>query len=353
MGGAYTNTELIRRTAYICIIALSSLVLGYIFLVYALPALLPFLIGWAVAFAMRPPSLCIASRTKLSVRLVRPVITVLATALVLGISALGLYRLSREVWQIITEFGEGEELRAFLTGFMFSGGIFDEVLGNLGTSVGEVIFEIASGLFSGLGGIVSSLVSSIPRMILFAVITIISTVYFAVDLEKINSTVLGLLPKRIGEALVRFKNGFLSASVRYLYSYFLIFLITLCIMLVGFMILRLRYAALFALLIAFLDLLPVIGVGTFLIPYGIFELVRGNTFVGVGILVLFAVQTVVRELVEPKILGKSLGVHPLLTLIILYVGYALFGFLGILLMPIFTVAADILIGKKQSTKVKG
>ena len=86
-------------------------------------------------------------------------------------------------------------------------------------------------------------------------------------------------------------------------------------------------------------------------PYGIFEIVRGNTFVGVGILILFAVQTVVRELAEPKILGKSFGVHPLLTLVILYVGYAFFGFFGILLVPLFTVVLEILIGKKKSADV--
>ncbi len=327
------------------------LALGYLGLTYALPAILPFLIGWAVAFAMRPPSAYICSRTGISIRIVRPVVTVVCTLAVLGITGLGLYRLSREVWQIITEFGEGEELRSFLTGFMFSGGILDELLGNLGTSLGEVLFEIASGVFSSLGSIVSGIVGSIPRVVLFAVITLIATVYFAIDLERINTAVLALLPKRAGESLIKFKNGFLSASVRYLRSYFLIFLITLAIMLFGFMLLRLRYAAIFALIIAFLDLLPVIGVGTFLIPYGIFELVRGNTVTGIGVIVLFAVQTVIRELAEPKIVGKSLGVHPLLTLIILYVGYALFGFFGILLMPLFTVVLEVLIGKKQSADV--
>lgn len=345
------DTERLKRTACILTIAVFSLVLGFLALKYALPAVLPFLIGWAIAFAVRPPAAYIASATHISPRIVRPVLTVIFMLLAIGVSTLVLYRLSREVWLIITEFGEGEELRAFLDGFVFTGGIFDGLLGNLGTSAADVIFKIAEGVFSSLGGIVSGIVASIPRVMLFAVITVISTLYFAIDLDRINGAVIGILPKQLSASLVKFKNGFLLASVRYLYSYFLLFVITFVLVLSGFMLLRLRYAALFALIIAFLDLLPVIGVGTFLVPYGIFEIVRGNTFVGVGILILFAVQTVVRELAEPKILGKSFGVHPLLTLVILYVGYAFFGFFGILLVPLFTVVLEILIGKKKSADV--
>jgi predicted PurR-regulated permease PerM len=92
-------------------------------------------------------------------------------------------------------------------------------------------------------------------------------------------------------------------------------------------------------------------VGTFLIPYSIFELVRGNTYLAVGLLILYAVQTVIRQFAEPKILGKNLGVHPLLTLVILYVGYALFGFVGLLLVPLFTVIAEILFAEKNSSDV--
>ena len=349
-GGDNTDTEALRRITYIMIIAISSLVLGFLALKYALPALLPFLIGWAVAFAVRPPAAYISSRTGISVRLVRPIFTVFILSFFLGLSTLVFYRLSREVWQIIAEFGEGDELRAFLDGFVFSGGIFDGLLGNLGTSAAEVVFKMAEGLFSRLGGIVTSLVASIPRVLLFVVVTVISTVYFAVDLERVNSAVTALLCGKVGW-LIKLKNGFLSASVRYLRSYFLLFIITLFLVLSGFLLLRVRYAALLAFIIAFLDLLPVIGVGTFLIPYGVFEIVRGNTLVGIGILILFAVQTIVREVSEPKILGKSLGVHPLLTLVILYVGYALFGFFGIVLMPVFTVFAEALIGKKQSANV--
>ena len=128
-------------------------------------------------------------------------------------------------------------------------------------------------------------------------------------------------------------------------------LITFAVMLVGLVILRQPYALLLALIIAVLDLLPVIGVGTVLVPWSVYELVLGDTGVGIGLLILFAVHTFIRQFAEPKIVGKNLGVHPIVTLSLLYVGYSLFGFVGLLLVPIATVLIEVTVGKKDSAKV--
>jgi predicted PurR-regulated permease PerM len=67
--------------------------------------------------------------------------------------------------------------------------------------------------------------------------------------------------------------------------------------------------------------------------------------------VLFGFHTVLRQVIEPKIVGKNLGIHPLLTLIFIYVGYSVFGFIGIILVPIFTVLVNITLGKKDTSEV--
>ena len=92
-----------------------------------------------------------------------------------------------------------------------------------------------------------------------------------------------------------------------------------------------------ALVTASLDVLPVLGVGTVLVPYALFSMATGDVFRGVGLLVLYGVVTVVRQIAEPHLVGKSLGVHPLLNLASVYAGASFFGVTGVIFMPITVV----------------
>ena len=137
--------------------------------------------------------------------------------------------------------------------------------------------------------------------------------------------------------LVRWKDGFFSVFLKYMRSYLLLLVITFAEMAVGLFLIRAPYPLVMALIIAALDLLPVIGVGVVLIPWGVWSFAVGKTPFGIGLLVLFAFHTVFRQIIEPKIVGKNLGVHPLLTLLFIYVGYSVFGIAGLLLVPVLTV----------------
>ena len=102
----------------------------------------------------------------------------------------------------------------------------------------------------------------------------------------------------------------------------------------GFFILGVDNAPTFAILISLLDLLPVIGVGTVLVPWGIVSLISGDNFLGAGLILLFVVNTVIRELIEPKIVGKQVGLHPLVTLMSMVIGSSLMGGVGLFGLPI-------------------
>ena len=346
------NTEWLRRTAYTVFILLGGLILGYLTVKYLLVVLMPFLIAWAIAFAMRPVSALISERIHIRPKYVRPVLTGLAALLSAALVGVAVWQVSVEVWQIITEFGEGEKFRSFIENFLASGGIFDRFFEEFGTTLADVVYNAATSLLSAAFGILRTLISNVPKVFLFVIITLISTIYFAADLERINKAVIKALPKGWGDALKKFKDGFLSALLKYIRSYLIIFVMTFGIIITGLLILKIPYALVLALVISFFDLLPVIGVGTFLVPFGIFKLIIGNTYQGVGIIILLVIQTIIRQLAEPKILGKNLGVHPIVTLLILYVGYALFGIVGILLVPIFTVFIEIIFGKNNTADVK-
>ena len=99
-----------------------------------------------------------------------------------------------------------------------------------------------------------------------------------------------------------------------------------------------RYALVCALLIAALDILPLFGSGIVLVPWAIVLIVSDAVGVGVGMLVLFAVITVARQILEPRLVGGALGIHPLATLAAMYIGFRVFGIVGMLISPLVIVA---------------
>ena len=120
----------------------------------------------------------------------------------------------------------------------------------------------------------------------------------------------------------------------YAKAYLLLFLLTFVEVLCGLLILRRPYAFLVAFVIATVDILPVLGTGTVLIPWAVILLLSGQYRTGLGLLILYGVVTVVRQIAEPHLIGGTLGIHPLATLFFLFVGVRLFGFAGVLLAPL-------------------
>ena len=182
--------------------------------------------------------------------------------------------------------------------------------------------------------LVGALFGRLPGILLFVCVTLIASVYFALDLEKINGAVLSLFPPKWADRLKRIKAGMMKTGFAYLRAYLLLMGLTFVMLLVAFWLAPIPYALLLSFLFALVDVLPVLGVGTMLVPWGLFCLLFGQTGRGVILLVLYAVILVVRQFAEPKIVGARLGIPPLMTLVYLYAGVVIFGFWGILLGPI-------------------
>ena len=109
--------------------------------------------------------------------------------------------------------------------------------------------------------------------------------------------------------------------------------ITMLILAAGFLFLRISYGLLWAVLVALLDAFPILGTGTVLLPWSLICLLQGDTAQGIGLLGLYAIVAITRSVLEPKLVGKQLGLDPLVTLFALYAGYKLWGLAGMLLAP--------------------
>ena len=352
--GEYMDKEKIKHLRDIVILTLGVIALSYLFITRLVNIALPFFLSWGVAFCVRPISRKISTRVNISDKIISLLLTLVVVFAGLGAIAGILVFAGREAWSFLSGLSEDERIYAFIEKLVNPiKGIFGESEGAamLEERIAEAIKGLLSEVLSKFVNAVTAIAASVPGILIFILTTVISAIYFSLDLDNINKKIKSALPERACEKLVSFKNKFLITALRYMRSYLVIMLVVFALLFVGFLILGIKYAILLAVIFALLDMLPLIGIGIFMIPWGIFELIFGSSGLGVGLLVLFAVCELTRNLIEPKIVGKNLGIHPILTLVILYASYSLFGIFGLLLIPFLSVILNIALDKNDFSKV--
>ena len=321
---------------------------------YVIPVLLPFIIAWLVATVTKNPAERLSMKTGISKRVLRLVISLLIVITIVLVVGISIWQICAAVWRFLGSLEKGNRVYDMLLSLTSSD---TSILGNLlpeelSSKMGEVLSGMLSSLFSRLAESITALAGAIPKVFFFLLVTVISLVYFALDYDRIKKFACLILPENVVKTISGFCDNTVRVIGKYICSYSIILLITYCIMLIGFLLLSVRSPAIVALVVALLDILPVIGVGTVLIPWGIFEIATGNNFLGIGLLLLFVVNAIIRQMSEPKIVGKSLNLHPIITLILIYVGYALFGIIGLFLLPVLAVSVSIAL-KDQGTSEIG
>ena len=349
------NKEKLEYFAQLVVLILGAGFLLYIFLSKLIFLVLPFLISWATAFAVRPLANKIGGKTHISKKWLRLILSLFA--LFFGISAFSgiLIYAGSEAWAFLSGILEGEDLYEIISGLINPlQEIFGDTAGGaeIEKHIAEAVRNLISSLLERILAFVSGLVSSVPRALVFALTLFVSLVYFSLELEAINEKILSLLPKRASDWLVRFKNRFMSAGAKYIKAYFIITLTVFLIILTGLLILRVKYAVLLALIFSFFDILPLIGISTFIVPWSVIEIIRGNLWLGIGLIVLLVITELVRNLIEPRIVGKNLGIHPIVSLVLLYISFSVFGIGGLFLLPVLTVSFNTLLNKDNSSKVE-
>lgn len=198
---------------------------------------------------------------------------------------------------------------------------------------------IKNGITTGVSG-VYSVVKNIPSVLIGVVIGIVACIFFTKDYDRIVKFIQKQLPSDKKNVLVEFKQVFSKTIITMFRAYGLIMCVTFIELFLGFSILSMlgvmknSYYVLIAAAIAIFDILPVAGSGGILIPWAIISAVTGNYKQAIGIIIIYIVISMLRQYIEPKIVGSSLGVHPIVTLMGLYFGLKLFGFIGMFIVPL-------------------
>lgn len=311
---------------------------------YVLPFLLPFVVAFLIAALLNRPIMLLAE--KLNGKRVVPAILmtllfyVAAAAL---FSLLGL-RVFMFVWETVralpqlyrntlepaleTMFSSLEvyldELDpAVVTALMDN---MNSALGSLGSFVTNASVRIIS--------YISGIAAAVPGSFLNVIITIIVTFFLAIDYPKVTGFILRQLPEKADFYIGEVRDYVGGTLLKCLASYALILCITFLEISVGLTVLRVPNAILIALCIAVFDILPVLGTGGIMIPWGIISLIMGKWVLGLGLLALYLIITVIRNIIEPKIVGHQVGLHPVVTLLSMLAGLQLFGIIGLFGFPI-------------------
>lgn len=204
-------------------------------------------------------------------------------------------------------------------------GVFQSIIKNLGNYISTFSMNAIKKVTTGIAGI--------PGLIIKLVITIVSCFFFLLDYDKVIAFFVSLVPKGKEKSLETVKWYVTNTLLVYIRSYSLLFLMTYVELSIGFQLLGIPYAPIIGLMVAVFDILPILGTGGVLLPWAVILLVMKNIPMGIGMFVLYIIITVIRNVLEPKLVGKQIGLHPLATLISLYVGLKVIGFLGMLIFP--------------------
>ncbi len=336
---------------------------------YLLIAILPFLIAWGAALLLRPPAKWLSEKCGLPQKLCATVLLLLIFLLIGLLLVFTVNRLLAESGRLLERLSaESDRIGTYLSALAERLKNLRETLpilrdfakieglealdGYLDSLLSETVKGLTSALTTKIPTLIGRFISALPSFLLFFVISVMASFYFTLDLDTVHGFLKSLLPDSIATRMPSFQKGFKNFLTRYLRAYALILFLTFCELYVGFSVLDLEYSFLPAILIALVDIFPVLGVGTILLPWAGVVLLGGNYYVGFGLILLWAAVTVVRQIIEPRIVGGTLGVHPILMLIAMYIGFRLFGILGILLSPAAVITARFFIKEGKSDPKK-
>ncbi len=194
--------------------------------------------------------------------------------------------------------------------------------------------ELVTKASEALTGYITPIVSSVPTFIISVIVTVVASCYIAGYYTKILGGIRSIVPKSWINKFLNVKNLFFNNIFKILRGYIIVMFITFCELCLGFALFGVDNFVSIAALVAIVDIFPVLGVGTVLIPWALILLITGSPVRAILMALLYVVITVVRNFIEPRIIGNQMGLHPLITLICMFVGLRLFGIIGMFCVPL-------------------
>lgn len=330
--------------------------LFYVFIKYCLGVLAPFIIAFILAYALQRPIKWAKKKLHLkSHGIISFLLVLLVVCVVFGVLSIAVLVLFNELKDfasyLTTQFSSIDDLIVTLENYAM--GVIVRLPESLRGTVGEYVTNAFDSLGKGQAELDLSMLSaplsgawsvvkSLPSTILSVVVAVVSCFFMASDYDKVKELVLGFFSESKRKSIVKTKRTATKAIAKLLKAYVTIMAITFAEMFLGLFLLKLigvydgSYIAIISFVTCIIDIIPVLGTGTVLIPWAVYNLIFGNFGMGIGLLVIYAVITVIRQVVEPKLVANQAGLPAIVTIMAMFIGVRIFGAFGIILLP-FTV----------------
>ena len=349
------DESLLSDTLRKILVVVGAVLAAWLGVKYLLPVVMPFLLGLLLALAAEPAVSFIGGKGKLS----RPVSAGLGVTLTLLflagavslVGALAVKELGKLTGTLPTVADKVQQGMTLLQDKMVSAAQnLPEGAGNLVSSTVLTVFDDGNLLLQQvtqrLPGAVGSVLGWLPNGALGLGTAILASFMISVRLPRIRAWTAARIPAAWKEKYLPALRRVRHSLGAWLKAQGKLAAVTYCIVTTGFFLVGVRYGPVWAVLVALVDAVPVLGTGTILVPWAAVLLLQGQTWKGLGLLGIWAGAVLTRTVLEPKLVGKQLGLDPLITLLFLYVGYRFWGILGMILAPMLAAAAKSITAEK-------
>lgn len=322
---------------------LAIVLCGILLLVFVLPGLAsffsPLIVAWVIAMMANPMVRFLEKRIKIMRKHGSAIVIILVIAVIIALLYIIISTLATQISSMVGTLPDiYENVLANLQQFTESlHEKYKIIPSNINTIFDNDKFKLDDYIMAALDSLnspvstVGSVASSLVDIFIISILTVMLSYFFIAGNDKIKAAIKEIMPESINASFSLIKNTVFTAIGGYLKACFQIMIVMFIILLLFFTLMKVDYAVPVALITAILDFLPFIGTGTVLMPWAVYSLITGEYIKAVMLVVSYLVTMLVRRLLEPKLVGDSIGMSPFLTLVSMFIGYRLMGMLGLII----------------------
>lgn len=332
--------KLLIYTVYISTIIL----IIFLLLKYIIPFFMPFLIGFFISIILKPISKTICKKSNINCKICGTLVVIITYILLIFLICIigskiieavrSFYGSSNSIYEnyILPYISKINELTIT---------IVSQILPNLTEQTNEIMKIITNGLNQTISTVSHSIIlgiakigMSVPNFLISLMFAIMSSIFISSDYNNIVLQISKLLPQNKKALIFQTKMYALKTITKYIRAYLILMFLTFVELIVGFFIIGIENPIGIAALVSICDAIPIIGSGIIILPWCLILLSTGNLQLGLELIILNLIVGILHSFLEPKILGNQLGMHPLVTLVSVYIGIKLFGIFGVIFIPI-------------------
>lgn len=336
----------------------------YFFMKYAFWVVFPFIFAFIVATILQKPLKLITKTDKLPKGIVSAALSLIVFGIIICFFVLGGIRIAYGIKDLITYFTDRCSNFIDFFNVLKSGYLDLEIAKLLPAEANDAITsgidslsdyfssgDIFNTITDNISKVVSplgSVISTVPNFIVGFVVSIVATCFMTSTFDDIKAFILRQFSDENQEKAIRAKRILVSSVGKMIKAYALIILITTAELFIGLSIIRLlglydgAHILIISFIIACIDIIPVLGTGTVMIPWSVYSFVTGNIGMGIGLLVIYAAITVIRQFIEPKLVAGQVGISPVVTIMAMFIGIKIFGAVGIFILPFIVIIINLL-----------